>query len=426
VKKVLWSVCFVLLTAAFLGYGAGFCVSSASAADVTLDFSQWWEPELPSGALRGLMDKFESENPGVKVNLLSGPYDNTREMAITGAATGTLSDVVGLDGAWVFDFAKQEAIANITAMIKEANYNDSELAAQVKVGGNTYMIPVVNFVYPIFINDDLMAKAGVTAAPKTRSEFAEAAKKLAAVDQNTAGYCFTMNLENPTGIQNDVLSWVWASGDGFIKDGKANLNTPEVKSVITMMKELYDAGAISPGINAMKEQDKVEEFTNGRLGIMQDTLAHINMIRERNPNLKFSISQMPVKDGFTGKAGLMYATWGAGISATTKHPAEAFKLVAFLMRADVNKELAAFANALPGNKNSTPDFADTDPLFEQGFKIFQNTYLQNEFTGLPQANELQTTLSKQFQLMLDNDKTIDEMLADGEAEWNEMLEAASR
>jgi len=401
-------------------------VSPARAANVTLDFAQWWEPELPSGALRGLMDRFESENPGIKVNLLSAPYDNTREMAITGAATGTLADVVGLDGAWVFDFAKQEAIANLSALMKNAGYDDSELAAQVRVGGDTYMIPVVNFVYPIFINDELMEKAGVKEAPKTWSEFAEAAKKLAAIGSNVAGYCYTMNLENPTGIQNDVLSWVWSSGGKFIKDGRANLNTPEVKAVMTLMKDLYDAGAITPGINAMKEQDKIEEFVNGRLGIIVNTLAHINMIRDRNPDLKYSVAQTPVKDGFTGKAGMMYATWGAGISATTKNSAEAFKLVAFLMRSDVNKELAAFANALPGNKTSTPDFTNTDPLFEDGFKIFQNTYLENEFTGLPQANELQTSLSKQFQMMLAGDKTIDQMLADGEAEWNDMLERASR
>ena len=34
------------------------------AQDVTLEFIQWWEPELPSGALRGLMDQFEAQNPG--------------------------------------------------------------------------------------------------------------------------------------------------------------------------------------------------------------------------------------------------------------------------------------------------------------------------------------------------------------------------
>ena len=38
----------------------------------------------------------------------------------------------------------------------------------------------------------------------------------------------------------------------------------------------------------MKEQDKVEKFTNGRVGMMIDSLAHINLIRKTNPDLKFT------------------------------------------------------------------------------------------------------------------------------------------
>ena len=87
--------------------------------DVTLEFSQWWEPELPDGAFRGLMDQFEEENPGIKVELLSGPYASTKEQVVAGAAAGTMSDVVGLDGAWVSDFADQGAITDLSAVYPE-------------------------------------------------------------------------------------------------------------------------------------------------------------------------------------------------------------------------------------------------------------------------------------------------------------------
>lgn len=33
---------------------------------VTIEFAQWWEPELPAGAFRALMDKFEAQIPGSK------------------------------------------------------------------------------------------------------------------------------------------------------------------------------------------------------------------------------------------------------------------------------------------------------------------------------------------------------------------------
>jgi len=42
----------------------------------------------------------------------------------------------------------------------------------------------------------------------------------------------------------------------------------------------------------MKEQDKVEEFTNGRVGMMIDSLAHVTTIRDANPDLKFRPDQI--------------------------------------------------------------------------------------------------------------------------------------
>ncbi|MGO8477666.1 extracellular solute-binding protein, partial [Rhizobium ruizarguesonis] len=57
-------------------------------------------------ALRGIMNDFEAKNPGIKVTLVSGPYATTRDQIVVGAASGTLSDVVGIDGAWVNGLAK--------------------------------------------------------------------------------------------------------------------------------------------------------------------------------------------------------------------------------------------------------------------------------------------------------------------------------
>jgi len=102
---------------------------------VTLEFSQWWEPELPEGAFRQLIDQFEEQNPGIKVELLSGPYSSTKEQIVAGAATGTMSDVVGLDGAWVNDFVKQGAITDLSALMKEAGYDESQLASQIQLNG---------------------------------------------------------------------------------------------------------------------------------------------------------------------------------------------------------------------------------------------------------------------------------------------------
>src|SRR6266508_2806848 len=245
---------------------------STSGGAGTLEFQQWWEPELPSGSFRQLMDQFESENPGIKVTLLSGPYATTKQQEVAGAATGTMPCVLGLDGAWVSDFVKQGAITNLSDLMKSNNYDESQLAAQIKINGSTYMIPVVNFVYPLFYNEDLLNKAGITAPPDNRTQFADAAKKL--TSGNVYGWVLPLSLDAPNGIQNDVMAWVWASGGSMLKDGKPNLvDNPEVKGAVEYIKSLYDAKVITPGTFTLAEPDKVTEFTNGRVAMMIDSLA---------------------------------------------------------------------------------------------------------------------------------------------------------
>jgi multiple sugar transport system substrate-binding protein len=385
--------------------------------DVALEFTQWWEPELPEGSFRTLMDRFEEENPGVTVELLSGPYSSTKEQVVAGAATGTISDVVGLDGAWVSDFVDQGAIADLSKTMSDAGYDDTQLASQVQIDGSTYMIPVVNFVYPMFANDDLLAKAGVTAPPTNRTEFADAAEAVTSAG-GASGWILPLSLEAPNGIQNDVMSWVWASGGSMLDDeGQPDVTNDDVRSAVEFIKQLWDADVIAPGAATMKEQDKVEEFTNGRVGMMIDSLAHINLIRERNPDLKFSIAAIPAEDGYTGERGMPYASWGIGIAENSENKEEAWKLVEFLMSEETNAELSTMANAFPGNTESVPAFVEGDEVFQTAFDIWQQGYPANEFTGLPVAEDLMRTFSEELQRTLTEGQPVDTTLSNVQEAW---------
>ena len=391
--------------------------AAVSFADTTIEFIQWWEPEMPAGALRGIMDGFEAANPGIKVKLVSGPYSATHDQIVAGAASGTLSDVVGLDGAWVNGLAKQTAIAPMDSLMDDAKYDRAQIADIVKVGGKSMMFPLASFVYPVFVNLDLAKAAGLDKMPTNRTEFADAAKKMTQADKNQYGWVLPLSLQTPNGIQNDVMSWVWASGQSMLKDGKPDVASDAVVGTLTYIKSLQDAGDISPGIFAKKEQDKVEEFVNGRVGMMIDSLAHINLIRQRNPKLNFGISALPAVDGYTGKRGLPYASWGIGISNNSTHKAEAWKLVSYLMSPDVNGKLVSIANAFPGNVNAKPDFSKSDPLFAEAFKIFQSGKLANEFVGLPVAEELMRQMDIEVQKMFDGQQTAQQAAANTQKQW---------
>ncbi|HEY3194666.1 MAG TPA: sugar ABC transporter substrate-binding protein [Candidatus Dormibacteraeota bacterium] len=396
--------------------------SSSSGGPVTLEFAQWWAPELPAGSFDKLISDFTAQNPNIKVKLLSAPYASTKQQLVSGAASRTLPDVVGLDGAWVSDFAKQGAITDLSKLMSDAKYDASQLASQVQVKGKTYMIPVVNFVYPLFVNKDLLTKAGVTTAPSTRTQFLDAAKKVSALGGNVKGWALPLDTAVPNGIQNDVMSWLWASGGSMLtQDGKPNLTSPQVKSTVEYVKSLNDAGVIAPGALTMKEQDKVEKFTTGQVGMVIDSLAHINLIKKNSPKLNFTVAPVPAEDSYTGKRGIPYASWGIGIAESSKHKAEAFKLVQYLMSQQTNAQLSTLANGFPGNKTAEPDFTKSDPLFKTAFDIYKKGYPANEFVGLPKSEELMRSFDEQLQLVLTGKQSVDDALNKTQESWSSVL-----
>ena len=203
------------------------------------------------------------------------------------------------------------------------------------------------------------------------------------------------------------------------EDGKPNLtNNEDLTKTTEYVKSLFDNGYVAEGVASKKESDMVQDFINGRVAFMFDSLAHCTMIREENPDLNAQVAKVPVMDDFTGTSGMDVANWGIGISANTEHPEEAWQFVEYLLSPEVNAQIAEIANAFPGNVNAKPDYSQTDELFQQCYELYQECTPINEFTGLPTSEELMKQFNQQFQLYLDGDTaSAEDMLSATQAQW---------
>ena len=207
-KKLFALVLSMMLLAFVMGPVAA---QTSNSGGVTIEFAQWWEPELPAGSLRAIMDDFQAQNPGITVKLISGPYSTTHDQIVAGAATGTLSDGRPRRRR-ANDLAKQGAIEPLDGLMASTNFDASQVAAIIKLGGKSYMFPVASFVYPVFINLDMFKAAGIANPPRNRNRILlQDAKKLTKPSINQYGWVLPLSLQNPNGAQNDVMSWVWAS-----------------------------------------------------------------------------------------------------------------------------------------------------------------------------------------------------------------------
>ena len=84
----------------------------------------------------------------------------------------------------------------------------------------------------------------------------------------------------------------------------------------------------------------------------------------------------------TPAAGPAVRRWGIGI-AKSKHKAEAWKLVSYLMSPRSEQEARHPRPRIPGQRDAKPGYVTTDAIYAKAFEIFKSGYLANEFTGLP-------------------------------------------
>jgi multiple sugar transport system substrate-binding protein len=380
---------------------------------------QWWEPEMTEGSLAKIVSEFEATHPNIKIKLISKPYSDVESQVTIAAATGTMSDVVGLNPKWAYNLASQGSLLSFNQFFGKDDFDQSKIDV-TKVKGEPYVISLEGFIYPLFYNVSHFEKAGITKVPDTWSEFKDAASKLSTISSNSQPLAVGLSMQKPSNVQNDVFAWFWA------QDGTAipTINTPENIEVMKYWASLYKAGYMNPGALVAAEQDKIELFTNERVSMMVDSLAHLNMLKERNPDLKFDIAPVPVKDGYTGRRAMLGSAWGLGISKYTKHPQESWEFVKFLLSADIDGRIADNCNAFPINKDATVSWVNSNELNKKAFTLYQKMGMKNESYGAPEANRLYLIFDEQFQLALNGDQTMEEAAAKIQSGWDEVYQKA--
>ena len=382
---------------------------------VTLKWQQWWAVECPEGYVQDIVDKYEKET-GVKIELLSAPFADTKTQITSGASTGTVADIVSVDSSWVYDFADQGILTNQSDLMDKDGFDQDIIDSEWQVDGSTYAVPVVNFAYPMYANQDILDEAGVTELPKTWFEFEAACQKI----KDAGYYPFALNLDttSPSGIQNSYMGFAWASGIK-IKDEDGNYNiadNADMKAFAEYMKGLNDKGYIYPGMSSLTEADMSSKFCSGEIAFHINSAALLTSYRKEAPDMNITGAPIPVKDDYTGDKGMCVASWALGVTEKSEHKAEAMKFIEYLLSGADGKDgsicadLAVTQSAFPNSTLAKPDYSGADEVFQDIYDMYQGGYPINEFTGMKEANTIMTDYINELVPYMDGKQDVDTFL----------------
>jgi multiple sugar transport system substrate-binding protein len=223
-----------------------------------------------SGNLQKQLDAWNAAHPNEKVELkeLPAEADGQRQQMIQNAqAKSDAYSVLVMDVVWTSEFAANQWITQIPedkvpdlgklvpATVETAKYRDK-----------LYGVPITSDGGLLYYRNDLLAKVGATAAPKTWDEMLADCQKVAALPEAKGMSCYAGQFNKYEGLTVNFSEAVNSAGGQIVdKDGKPNVNTPEAKAGLEELVNGFKTGAIAKSAITYTEEESRRAFQDGKL-----------------------------------------------------------------------------------------------------------------------------------------------------------------
>lgn len=338
-----------------------------------------------------LIAAFQKKHPNITIKATYDP-DNTSQQngprIISAADTPDVARVTDINSA-----VRGNHLVNLDSYAKLYGWNLPSSQTEVyrvskgKIGsGSLYAVPDAVSMTGVFMNMKLARKAGITAAPKTMSEFEQGMKKakdagilplVMPAKEGGTSYIYQALLVNNAGRQK-VQDWI------LQKDG-ATIDTPEAISAAQTIKKWQDAGYFSKDALALDGSTALARFCkDGGLFFSAGSWYTGDINKALGKNAVWFAAPGTKEDAASANANAVSA-FGIPVNAKNKNAAAAF--INF-MQSDEARQIAVNNGYPPIGEGATPS-TDNQLLkqvvasYEQLVKTGNTTdYINNATAGI--------------------------------------------
>jgi len=347
--------------------------SQAGGKQAELRYVIWDTNQQP--AYQKIIDEFQKENPGIKVNLQVIPWGNYWDKLNTEIAGGNAPDVFWNFIPYLSGFAKKGALLDIAPYVEKdkvdlSKYNKTLLDGFVD-GQKRYAIPKDWDTMGLFYNKEALKAAGFDEFPKDLEfntqdggSFVQFLQKLT-IDKNGKraneagfdpknikqyGFMFIDRGE----ISSGHLAGFAASNGGMVlKDDKLALDD-KLQSTFQFLYDLVYKYNVHPSYTDIKTSGSDAKFFSGQVAVWMQGSWVLKPISD-GAGFEWGIARMP-----KGPEGSIVRVNGLGdtIYAKSKHPEEAWKFVSYIASKKGQDILGETGSTFPGHADSISKFVD--------------------------------------------------------------------
>jgi multiple sugar transport system substrate-binding protein len=317
--------------------------------------------------LRRLLDRFEQENPGIKVKdetLPSSTDEQHQFYVINLEGKSADLDVLSMDVIWVQEFRRAGWLRDVSHLLApgEENAFFPGPVQAVTYEDKLYAVPWYIDAGLLYYRKDILEKYG-RRVPRTWQELADTAKYITEREKDLYG--FIWQGKQYEGLVCNVLEYFWSNGGDVLRNGRAVIDSPQNIKALTFMHDLIAKYAITPPLvmTAIEESTR-HLFGSGKALFMRNWPYAYNIFQRPGSAVrgKVGVAALPSFPGQRPASTL--GGWQLGVSRFSRNEEAAEKLVWFLTSPSAQKELARTVGYKPARKSL---YKDPDLLREQPF-----------------------------------------------------------
>lgn len=371
--------------AALVLTGCGGSSSSAGADDKTVVVDMWAGSADDTKALQAQIDVAKKQNPDLKIELRTAPWNDFFTKLTTNMASGNMACVTGMNSGmlsgYTSGFQKLAADDLKTAGLKEGDFA-SGTTEILKNKGDLYGLPFDTATMLVYYNADQLKAAGA-ADPKpgwTFDDFEKTAK--AATRDGKQGFAVGMG-----DFQWQALPIAKAGVQPATQDGKLQLTDKKFQDAATWYAGLVtDQKVALPVASASDGGWGEDQYSNGNAAMAVD--GTWNAVSYLKNEAGFTAGMAPLPGEGKDSLSLILGS-GYGISKTCKNKDAALKVLGSLLSKDSQDYIASSGRSYPARTESQPLYfesidekyrAQVEEVFKAAFANVQGQYVTDNWS----------------------------------------------
>lgn len=342
----------------------------AKGTDDGTEITLWTRSPLERQAKNVVEAYNKSHKNQVKLEII--PNDDMEGKVGGASQTDSLPDILAGDVVRIPYWASEGIFTDITKQIDGLDNKADLQQGHIETGtvdGAEYTLPFITDVSVMVWNKTLYKEAGLDPeqGPKSIAEFTEQAKKVAALNKDGVAGSYLAG-QSGGALVFDLFPSVWADGESVMnKDGsEATLDNDSMKGVLDAYKELANT---TNGLGAGSKEETgatwTAPFANGKIGVMPYPNTSTTALFDAEKDGGFEVGVAPIPGTKEGKTSTFLGGDAMGISKDSKHVAQAWNFLYWLMQSDAQKEVFADQGDTASNIQTLKTaYKDADPRIQ--------------------------------------------------------------